>query len=60
MIMTGVHYETEENLEAKVSKIVNDTNILDHAIDYSFISHVHRNKQKQQKEGDTRPPLPHP
>ena len=31
---------------------------MDHTIDYSFISHVHRNKQKQRKEGDTRPPPP--
>ena len=58
IIMTGVPFEKDEKLEEKVGKVVNDTNILNHDIDFTFISHVHRNKQKEQKEGQEGPPPP--
>ena len=58
MVVTGVPFTKDENLEEIVCSIINDTSILDHTMDFSFISHVHRNKQKEQKENDPRPPPP--
>lgn len=49
-ILTGVSYNVDENLEEKVCKIVNCTNILPMEFDTSYISHVHCNRANPQSK----------
>ena len=43
-IVTGVPYQKNENLEAKICDVINSTNILHHEFQTGDIAHVHRNK----------------
>ena len=54
--VTGVPYESGENVEDKIVKIINNSHIIKHDFDSTYISNAHRNKPREGKDGKPPPP----
>ena len=54
--VTGVPFESGENVEDKIVRIINKSEIIKHDFDSTFISNAHRNKPREGKDGKPPPP----